>query len=91
MAKQPKITVRVLKGTDEIADRIRVWSTGFLSETRVVNDEVDFEQQVLELAQGFASITGIKIPKVMYELSTGDYCSEKPVEEIDEVEGEGDE
>jgi hypothetical protein len=66
MAKQPTITVKVINGTEEIADRIRVWSTGFLSETRVVNSDIELDQQVLELAQGFASVTGIKVPKEMY-------------------------
>jgi hypothetical protein len=87
MAKQPTITVKVINGTEEIADRIRVWSTGFLSETRVVNDEVDFDQQVLELAQGFASITGMKVPKQMYMISDGEYNSIKPKKK----KGEGDE
>lgn len=87
MAKQPTITVRVLKGTDEMADRIRVWSTGFLSETRVVNSDIELDQQVLELAQGFASVTGLKVPKEMYSINDGEYNSIKPKKK----KGEGDE
>lgn len=87
MAKQPTITVKVIKGTEEIADRIRVWSTGFLSETRVVNSDIELDQQVLELAQGFASVTGIKVPKQMHLISDGEYNSSKPKKK----KGDGDE
>ena len=87
MAKQPTITVKVIKGTEEIADRIRVWSTGFLSETRVVNPDIELDQQVLELAQGFATVTQMKVPKQMYLISDGEYNSSKPKKK----KGEGDE
>jgi type IV secretory pathway TrbF-like protein len=87
MAKQPTITVKVINGTEEFADRIRVWSTGFLSETRVVNPDIELDQQVLELAYGFATVTGLKVPKEMYPISDGEYNSIKPKKK----KGEGDE
>ena len=88
MAKYPDITIKVIKGNEENNDRIRVWTHGFLSETRVVDPDLSLEPQVLELAQSFAKNTGLKPPLKMSMQIDGDYSSKKPVVDNDGEEDE---